>query len=255
VLAHGLGAGDRRITWSTGLELDLGSSKIEVDFALWYQRDSLFRESHEPLLVIGEAKSFGREAVTQDDIDHLKRVAARFPGAFVAVSVLKDTFSPKERIRLIGLANWGRRRHHNELPVNPLIIFTGTELFSRWYVQDAWNEKGGKAKALVEPAYIDLTNLGAFAELTQQVIWTFRRFPPILKGIRHAASAKCLSPEGSSDPCFLLIAVIASELPAHPASTRGSRRNPPKTSRLIGFDRKLGAICEIAAERKSSRPC
>jgi hypothetical protein len=57
VLAHGLGVGDRRMTWTTGLELDLGTSKVEVDFALWYQRDSLFKESHEPTLVFGEAKS------------------------------------------------------------------------------------------------------------------------------------------------------------------------------------------------------
>jgi hypothetical protein len=42
-------------------------------------------------------------------------------------------------------------------------------LFARWHVQDAWKEKGGKAKGLVEPAYIDLSNLGTFAELTQQV--------------------------------------------------------------------------------------
>jgi len=168
-LAHGLGVGDRRMTWTTGLELDLGTSKVEVDFALWYQRDSLFRESQEPALVLGEAKSFGREALTQEDVDHLKQVAARLPGAFMAVSVLKDTFSSREKTRLVGLANWGRRRHHNGLPVNPLIIFTGTELFARWHVEDAWKEKGGKAKALVEPAYIDLSNLGTFAELTQQV--------------------------------------------------------------------------------------
>jgi hypothetical protein len=168
-LAHGLGVADRRMTWTTGLELDLGASKVEVDFALWYQRDSLFRESHEPVLVLGEAKSFGREAVTQDDVNHLKQVATQFPGAFMAVSVLKDTFSPKEKTRLAGLANWGRRRHHRGLPVNPLIIFTGTELFARWHVEEAWKEKGGKAKALVEPAYIDLSNLGTFAELTQQV--------------------------------------------------------------------------------------
>jgi hypothetical protein len=102
-------------------------------------------------------------------MEHLKQVAARFPGAFMAVSVLKDTFSPREKTRLVGLANWGRRRHHNGLPVNPLIIFTGIELFARWRVEDAWKEKGGKAKALVEPAYVDLSNLGTFAELTQQV--------------------------------------------------------------------------------------
>jgi hypothetical protein len=111
----------------------------------------------------------GKEAVTKNDVDHLKQVARRFTGAFMAVSVLKDTFSAKEKTLLAGLAKWGRRRHHSGLPVNPLVIFTGTELFARWHVEDAWKEKGGKAKALVEPAYVDLTNLGTFAELTQQV--------------------------------------------------------------------------------------
>jgi hypothetical protein len=168
-LAHGLGVGDRRMTWSTGLELDLGTSKVEVDFALWCQRDSWLWESDEPTLVIGEAKSFGREAFTQDDMDHLKLIAARFPGAFMAVSVLKETFSPREKTRLVRLANWGRRRYHNGLPVNPLIMFTGTELFARWHIEDAWKEKGSKAKALVEPAYVDLSHLGTFSELTQQV--------------------------------------------------------------------------------------
>jgi hypothetical protein len=35
----------------------------------------------------------------------------------MAVSVLKDTFSAKEKTLLAGLAKWGRRRHHNGLPV------------------------------------------------------------------------------------------------------------------------------------------
>jgi len=46
------------------------------------------------------------------------------------------------------IANWGRRRHHNGLPVNPLIIFTGTELFARWHVK-----MHGKKKAVRQKRY------------------------------------------------------------------------------------------------------
>jgi hypothetical protein len=147
-LAHGLGVGDRRMTWTTGLELDLGTSKVEVDFALWYQRDSLFKESHEPALVFGEAKSFGKETVTKNDVEHLKQVATRFTGSFMAVSVLKDTFSPKEKTLLAGLAKWGRRRHHNGLPVNPLVIFHWHRIVRALAYRRCLERKRGKSESV-----------------------------------------------------------------------------------------------------------
>jgi hypothetical protein len=87
----------------------------------------------------------------------------------MAVATLKGPVSAKEKARLAALAKWGRRRRHDGFPINPLIVLTGTELFANWYVQQAWKEKGGKAKALVEPAYIDISNIFTFAELTQQI--------------------------------------------------------------------------------------
>jgi hypothetical protein len=167
--AHGIGIGDHRLTWATGLELNLGPKKVEIDFAAWQQSDHLFRESEDPALIIGEAKSFGKEAIAQETLDDLKLVADRFPGAFIAVAVLKEHFSAKEKARLISLAKWGRRRRHKGLPVNPVIVLTGTELFSDWHVDAAWKAKGGRAKALVEPAYVDTSNILTFSELTQQL--------------------------------------------------------------------------------------
>jgi hypothetical protein len=93
--AHGMGVGDHRLTWTTGLELNLGPKKVEIDFAVWQQNDHLFRESEDPALIIGEAKSFGDEALTQKTVADLKLVADRFPGAFVAVATLKEDFSAK----------------------------------------------------------------------------------------------------------------------------------------------------------------
>lgn len=121
------------------------------------------------MLIIGKAKSFGDESITQETVADLKLVADRFPGAFIAVATLKEDFSAKEKARLTSLAKWGRRRRHNGFPVNPVIVLTGTELFSDWYVDAAWKEKGGTAKALVEPAYVDTSNILTFSELTQQL--------------------------------------------------------------------------------------
>ena len=77
------------LTWSTGLELnELG---CEVDFAGWYRRGGVLsdREQEEPVLLIVEAKSFGRSAFTENSIDNLRLVADQFPGAFMIVSSLR----------------------------------------------------------------------------------------------------------------------------------------------------------------------
>jgi hypothetical protein len=76
--AHGMGVGDHRLTWTTGLELNLGPKKVEIDFAVWQQSDHLFRESEDAALIIGEAKSFGDEAITQETVADLER--GRRPG-------------------------------------------------------------------------------------------------------------------------------------------------------------------------------
>jgi hypothetical protein len=166
---HGISMSDNRLTWTTGLELSAGQEKVEIDFAAWYQRDSLSRLSTAPVLIIGEAKSFALNAITQEVINDLKSVVGRFPGAFMAVAVLKSNFSAQEKRTLTSLAKWGRRRSHEGWPIHPLIVLTGTELLANRYIEQAWKDKGGKAKALVEPAYVDTSDIYTFAELTQQL--------------------------------------------------------------------------------------
>jgi hypothetical protein len=165
------------MTWTTGLELAFNSTKnIEIDFAAWYQRDALFGLSGKPALVIGEAKSFALNAITKDAIEGLKAVAERFPGAFMAVAALKSEFSADEKARLVALAKWGRRRTYEGWPIHPLIVMTGTELFASWQINQTWKEKGGRAKAFVEPGYVDLSDLYTFAELTQQLYLDLQPF-------------------------------------------------------------------------------
>jgi hypothetical protein len=68
------------LTWSTGL--NLLPLNLEVDFLAWYRsRSSIFahEEQREPVLLVGESKSFGQECFNEGDIKSLKSVALRFP--------------------------------------------------------------------------------------------------------------------------------------------------------------------------------
>jgi hypothetical protein len=202
VLGRGLSTSGVRMTWSTGLDLTFGPQKnVEIDFAAWYQSDALFGLGGWPILVIGEAKSFAMNAITKEVIDGLKVVAERFPGAFLAVAVLKNEFSAHEKARLTALAKWGHRRIHEGWPIHPLIVMTGTELFANWQIDQAWKDKGGKAKALIDPGWVDISNLYTFAELTQQLYLDLPLFgagqrkgfkaapPPLAKPASHPDDA------------------------------------------------------------------
>lgn len=159
------------LTWSTGLRLkELGDQ--EIDFAAWYrQRAFGGRDDSEPVLILGEAKSFGRNAIGDDVIESLRRVGERLSGAYLVVSSLKPIadYSQDELRRLRDLANWGRSRSAGSRPRNPLIVLTATELFSEFGISQAWKETGGLAEELATPAYVDFSNLDVLAEATQRL--------------------------------------------------------------------------------------
>lgn len=153
------------ITWSTGLRLD--PLEREIDFIAWQQtsRLAVTDERDEPLLVLGEAKSFGVGSINGETIDALKKVAERFPGAVMVVSTLRviHEYGLGEVARLRHLALWGRRETHKGLPINPLVVLTGTELFAKYDIATAWTEIDGQ-----EVRAFDLGNLHELARLTQR---------------------------------------------------------------------------------------
>jgi hypothetical protein len=156
---------DCEMTWTTGLNLQ--PLNCELDFAAWHRPGSILNdERDEPLLVVGEAKSFGKNAISEDAVVSLRKVADRFPGAIMVVSSLReiDDYTTGELGRLRDLALWGRREVYDGQPINPLIVLTATELFADHGIFDAWNKAGGQA---VHPS-IDSSDLHALAELTQK---------------------------------------------------------------------------------------
>jgi hypothetical protein len=150
------------MSWTTGLNLQ--PLNCEVDFIAWHRSTMILSdERDEPLLVIGEAKSFGKNAINEDVVLGLRKAGDRFPGAIMIVSSLREIreYTAEEIQRLRELALWGRRDVFQGQPRNPLIILTATELFAEHGIFDAWNKLG-------EPVHpsIDSADLHTLAELT-----------------------------------------------------------------------------------------
>lgn len=167
--AKRLGGMELHATYSTNLDLIIADEQIEIDYALWYGKQGWWDLADKPCLVIGEAKSYADEAITQKDIDRLKTIAQKLPGTYLAFSVLKTSLSAPEKARLIKLVKWGNKRLPDGSLRAPVIVLTGTELFSSHSVMSSWEEKGGLQKELMEKAYNRLSELPLLAELTQEV--------------------------------------------------------------------------------------
>lgn len=163
-----LDIGDNRLTYTTGLKFK-SENNMEVDFALWYERDRILGDNHNVDIVFGESKSFAYEGFKEDDLKRMYRLAELFPGSYMVFSSLKDELSKKEK-QLIGkFASWGRKRTSDGRARAHIIILTGHELFTELYVSETWKNLGGKHKKLIEPAYVRLENLDNLANFTQQL--------------------------------------------------------------------------------------
>lgn len=170
VLGHVDRAG---VTWSPGQELTFSNGKkIEADFLLWYQRKHAFATDESTQVVFGEAKSFGKDAFKEEDVERLKCLAEQYPGAVLVFATLKEAgeLSKDEVKRMRKLAAWGREYDKEERQTRaPVIILTGTELFVPHYLEVVWKEKGGAHKQLAEFASLRLDNLKVLADVTQQL--------------------------------------------------------------------------------------
>ena len=146
---------------------------MEADFVLWQQRKNAFGLDYPTETVFGEAKSF-KGLFNQHDVKTMNQLAERFPGSILVFAALKEgeDFSNKEIERLKKLAQWGREYDEERQQSRaPVIILTGTELFTEYSLKQSWEEKGGKHEELIKSAAISarLDNLRILADLTQQL--------------------------------------------------------------------------------------
>jgi hypothetical protein len=98
------------MTFSTAMNLAVGTLKCEVDLIAWRGEDRLGERQRPPTLIIGETKSLGKgQLIKQKDLTKLKAIASRLPDAVVVLSVLRDHFTSEEKKLLTKFVNWGRR--------------------------------------------------------------------------------------------------------------------------------------------------
>lgn len=176
------------VSWSAGQQLSFANKSIlEADFILWYQRTRIFGRNYPTEMVFGEAKSFGKagsmkasaiaarqsneDVFSPNDINRMKLLAEAFPGSILVFATMKEAadLSKAELKNLRKLAEWGREHNKFGRSRAPVIILTGTELFSSYSLQITWNKKEGRHKDLIAPGYIQTENLRTLADITQQL--------------------------------------------------------------------------------------
>jgi hypothetical protein len=82
--------------------------------------------------------------------------------------MLKDALSETEKAEIAAIAIWGRQLLDDGRPRAPVIVLTGTELFSEWPVEETWKALNDKRGQLAAWPALRLDNLWTLADLTQQ---------------------------------------------------------------------------------------
>ena len=154
------------ITFSPAIELRMDDGPpCEIDYAAWFSRD-LFDYNVPPVLVFGEAKSFGEsDLITADEVHSLRLLAHRFPGSAIVVSVLRPAFTESELRLLLPFVKWTRKLDRYSRPTNLVILLTGVELFHEFSVETTWSELGGRYEKFAN--YVSTRSLTGLAQATQ----------------------------------------------------------------------------------------
>ncbi|KQY25936.1 hypothetical protein [Rhizobium sp. Root483D2] len=134
----------RSINFITAVELELDGRRVEADYIAFHQADA-FDGQYNPNLILGEAKSFGHgDLIKPKDIARLKDLALRFPGSYLAVSILRNHFTDTEKALLRKLVRWSRKLAEDGGPRNRVLLLTGHELLRQSApIGHTWKELGG----------------------------------------------------------------------------------------------------------------
>ena len=180
------------VTWSSGQELMLNSNKkVEIDFMLWYRprkknygTERAFFGTGLPSFgmdrptetVFGEAKSNRR--FEKKDVDNMKLLAEKFPGSILVFATMRDGLSQSEINRIKELAEWGREYDPERGETRaPVIVLTGTELFTSGSLTSSWKSKGGKHEDMAKRISRGKSNLRILANFTQHLYLDMEMLP------------------------------------------------------------------------------
>jgi len=164
---NGLAGSRSEMTFSTAMNLQFDGINTEVDFvALWRQEG--YDKHDPPELVIGETKSLGKgDLIKPEDLQKLKAVGQKLPGAIIVISVLREQFNDSEKKLLKQFVQWGRRLDSQGRASNPVILLTAHELLVDHLVVSKWKELGEPYKSFAD--YNHTRDLHSFADATQRI--------------------------------------------------------------------------------------
>jgi len=111
-------------------------SDLEADFAMFRRDRASWHE--EPVLVLGECKSYGR--FLQKDVDRMRRLGDTFPGTTLVFCTFRRELDGSEKKRIAGLAKRGRESLAGERWLHPVLVLTGDELFSDISPPEWWRQ-------------------------------------------------------------------------------------------------------------------
>jgi len=137
---------------------------LEADLSCLYKR-SIWNQSA-MRVIHAECKSFN--LFEKRDIERLKALGCAFPGAVLVFSTLKETLDKSELKILEPMVLTERKKRMRGELYNPVVILTGTELFSVRGLESCWQDKGGKFKNFYESRF-DYSDLSLLADATQQL--------------------------------------------------------------------------------------
>ena len=155
---------DQGITPLFSYKAEKDGRVLEADLTCLYKR-STWREAKTDV-VHAECKSFS--GFEKQDLIRMKDMSEAFPGSALIFATLKDSLE-KQDIKMFQPFVLAERKKRLRLkPYSPVIILTGTELFSSHGILDCWKGKGGLYDQLSERSH-DLSNLSKLADATQQL--------------------------------------------------------------------------------------
>lgn len=154
-------------TYAPSLDLEIEGKCFEVDFAMWVPPSPAYQSNKNPILAIGEAKSFALEAIKKKDITQLKELAKKLPMAAIVISVLKDSFSELEKELISKFILWDRKTGSSKRERRTIVLMTGTELFADFSIQNTWKDLGGAYEK--HSNYHSTNCLENFANATQEI--------------------------------------------------------------------------------------
>ncbi|HXX43312.1 MAG TPA: hypothetical protein VEJ38_01190 [Candidatus Acidoferrales bacterium] len=154
-------------TWITNFNLTKGGKHFcECDFGVFLRDDSAFIRGNNVFFILGECKSFDR--FERRDFRRARDLAREFPGAVLVFSTFRRALSKLERRVIRAIATRGRRPLGGGRWLNPVMLLTGMELFSREKIPYCWRAVGPPHDQLVQ-RYLGTDFIETVCDVTQQI--------------------------------------------------------------------------------------